>query len=121
MENYLKHKNYYGSVEFSADDNTLYGKIIGINDLVTYEAESVNELKNSFKEAVEDYLETCKELEKEPNKFYKGIFNVRTSSRVHAYLAILAEKKQMKLNEVVNKAFDFLMNNEDIVITKNAD
>lgn len=121
MENYLKHKDYYGSVEFSADDNTLYGKIIGINDLVTYEAESVNELKTSFKEAVEDYLETCKELKKEPNKFYKGIFNVRTSSRVHAYLAILAEKKQMKLNEVVNKAFDFLMNHEDMVITKNTD
>ena len=41
MENYLKHKNYYRSVEFSSVDNTLYGKIIGIDDLVTYEAESV--------------------------------------------------------------------------------
>ena len=116
MGNYLKHKNYFGSVAFNAEDNILYGRIIGINDLVTYEAESAGELKSAFIDAIEDYLEICKSLEKEPNKLYKGVFNVRTSSAVHTYLAILAEKKQMKLNEVVNKAFDFLMENEDKVI-----
>ena len=120
MENYLKHKNYFGSVEFSADDNILYGQIIGINDLVTYEAESVDKLKEVFIDSVEDYLQTCKSLDKEPNKFYKGVFNVRTSRAVHAYLAVLADKKQMKLNEVVNKAFDYLIKNEDIVITNNS-
>ncbi|HAO15233.1 MAG TPA: toxin-antitoxin system HicB family antitoxin [Tenacibaculum sp.] len=117
MSNYLTHGDYYGSVEFSADDNILYGKIIGINDLVTYEAESVDDLKGAFIEAIEDYLETCKSLGKEPNKLYKGAFNVRTTKRVHAYLAILAEKRKMKLNEVVNKAFDYLMKNEDKVIS----
>jgi predicted HicB family RNase H-like nuclease len=116
MENYLKHKNYFGSVEFSAEDTVLYGKIIGINDLVTYEAVSVEDLKNAFIEAVEDYLETCKDLNKSPDKFFKGVFNVRTSNSVHRSLALLAEKKKMKLNEVVNKAFDFLIENEDAVI-----
>ena len=117
MENHLNHKGYFGSVEYSAENHILYGKIMGVNDLVTYEAESVGKLKEEFTEAVEDYLETCKELGKEPDKRYKGVFNVRTSKTVHAYLALLAEKKQMKLNEVVNKAFDFLMKNEDKVIT----
>ena len=42
---------------------------------------------------------------------------MRTTKRVHAYLAILAEKRKMKLNEVVNKAFDYLMKNEDKVIS----
>jgi len=46
MENYLKYKNYYGSVEFSVRDNILFGSIIGIDDLVTYESESVEELKS---------------------------------------------------------------------------
>ena len=117
MENYLKHKDYFGSVEFSSMDNILYGSIIGINDLVTYEAESVEELKKAFVESVEDYLETCNALGKEPNKFFKGVFNVRTSRAVHTYLAILAEKKKMKLNEVVNKAFDFLIKNENEVLS----
>ena len=116
MEDYLKHKNYFGSVQFSADDNILYGKIIGINDLVTYEAESVEELKSAFIEGVEDYLETCEEIGKEPNKFFKGVFNVRTSRAVHAYLSILADRKKMKMNEIVNKAFHYLMDNEDKII-----
>ena len=116
MENYLKHKNYFGSVEFSSEDNTLYGNIIGIDDLVTYEAESVKELKKVFIESIEDYLETCNSLGKEPNKFFKGVFNVRTSNYVHRYLVMLAEKKKMKLNEVVNKAFDFLIKNEAEVL-----
>ena len=112
----LKHGDYLGSVEFNAEDNILHGKIIGINDLVTYEASSVEELQEALKEAVADYLETCKELEKTPNKFFRGVFNVRTSNETHRDLAIIAEKKKMKLNELVNKAFDFLVNNEDKVL-----
>lgn len=116
MENYLKYKNYLGSVEFSAEDNILHGKIIGTDDLVTYEAVSVEELKKVFEESVEDYLATCQILDKEPDKYFKGVFNVRTSNAVHRHLAILAEKKNMKMNEVVNKAFEFLIKNEDEVL-----
>ena len=104
MENHLSYKEYFGSVKFSVDDAILYGEIIGINDLVTYEAETIKELQSAFQYAVEDYLETCETLGKVPHKFYKGSFNVRTSTKVHTYLAILAQRKQMKLNEIVNKA-----------------
>lgn len=116
MEDYLKYKNYLGSVEFSATDGVLHGKIIGINDLVTYEGDSVSDLQEAFIDSVDDYLQTCSELKKEPNKFFKGVFNVRTSSVRHRDLAVIAEKKKMKLNELVNKAFDFLVNNEDEVL-----
>ncbi|PIB39055.1 type II toxin-antitoxin system HicB family antitoxin [Maribacter sp. 4G9] len=116
MEDYLKYKDYLGSVEFSADDGVLHGKIIGINDLVTYEGTSVVELRSEFEDAVEDYLQMCVDLEKEPNKFFKGVFNVRTSNETHRDLVIIAEKKKMKLNELVNKAFDFLVKNEDKVL-----
>ena len=116
MEDYLKHRGYLGSVDFSAEDGVLYGKIIGVNDLVTYEGTSVEELKTAFIDSVEDYLGFCKELGKEPDKFFKGVFNVRTSNETHRKLAIIAEKKKMKLNELVNKAFDFLVKNEDKVL-----
>lgn len=116
MENNLKYKEYLGSVEYSAEDSVLYGKIIGINDLVTYQASSVKELEESFKEAVEDYLELCEDIGKEPNKLFKGSFNVRTSRHVHKSLAIMAARKKMKLNELVNKAFDYLVQNEDKVL-----
>ncbi|MFS4457029.1 type II toxin-antitoxin system HicB family antitoxin [Maribacter sp. 2304DJ31-5] len=116
MADYLKHKDYLGSVDFSSEDGVLYGKVIGVNDLVTYEGTSVEELNKAFIDSVEDYLATCKEIDKEPNKFFKGVFNVRTSNEIHRELSMIAEKKKMKLNELVNKAFDFLVKNEDKVL-----
>jgi len=62
----MKYKNYYGSVEFSNEDSIFWGKIIGINDHITYEGDSVETLRNNFQEAVEDYFEICKEIGKEP-------------------------------------------------------
>lgn len=116
MANYLKYKNYIGSVEFSAEDGVLFGKVAGINDLVSYEGTSVKELQQAFKEAVNDYLETCKDLGRNPDKLFKGVFNVRTSNERHRALSMLAEKKKMKLNDVVNKAFEYLVQNEDKVL-----
>ncbi len=57
MPDKLKYKNFIGTVKFSADDDVFYGKIEGINDLVTFEGTTANELKTAFKEAVDDYLE----------------------------------------------------------------
>ena len=116
MKNHLEHKGYYGTVAFSDEDNVLFGKIVGINDLVNYEAESVGELRTAFKEAVDDYLETCAALGKEPKKHFKGVFNVRAGAPRHSVLALIAAKKQMKLNELVNVAFDYLINNEEKVL-----
>lgn len=56
MKSKLKYKSYTGSVEYSAEDSVFHGKILDINDLVTYEASHLKELEKSFKEAVDDYL-----------------------------------------------------------------
>lgn len=68
MEDYLKYKGYIATVGYSASDKVFYGKIAGINDLVNFEADNVKDLGKKFKETVNDYLATCKELEKEPEK-----------------------------------------------------
>ena len=84
--------------------NVFSGKIIGTTDLVTFEGESVVKLKKAFYEAVEDYLVLCKETGKEPEKTYKGSFNVRISPELHRRTAILAKKRNMSLNSFVEKA-----------------
>jgi predicted HicB family RNase H-like nuclease len=119
MADNLEHKGYFGSVEYSSGDGLLYGKVIGINDLVTYEGASVKELKEAFEESVDDYLKTCKEAGKEPNRFYRGVFNIRTSGEIHRELSVMAERRKMKLNELVNKAFAYLVKNEDKVMNQN--
>ncbi len=64
MKNILTHKGFIGSVKYSAKDGVFYGKIKGINDLVTYEGTTVDELENAFKEMVELHIGDCKMIEK---------------------------------------------------------
>jgi len=119
MEDYLKYKGYIATVGYSASDKVFYGKIEGINDLVNFEADNVKDLEKEFKEAVNDYLATCKELGKEPDKVYKGVFNVRVTRDLHRKIATIAARKDLKLNYVVKRSLDFLVNNEDKVLSSN--
>lgn len=106
MSEFLEYKKYYGSVQFSAEDEVFYGKIADINDLVTFEGTTVKQLKNAFHEAVDDYLETCKEIGKEPEKPYKGSFNIRISPDLHRQAAQQAMLNGVSLNDFVKSAID---------------
>jgi predicted HicB family RNase H-like nuclease len=119
MKNYFEYNGYIGSVEFSAEDRVFFGKIHGINDLVTFEGASVDELEEAFKEAITDYLATCEELGKRPDKVYKGSFNVRVSEKLHHDSALLAKKKGVNLNEVVKAALSYMVQHEDLLNKEN--
>lgn len=113
MNDILEYNGYYGSIHYSSKDEVFHGKIVGINDLVSYEGESAADLKTAFQEAIEDYLETCKELNKEPDKLYKGSFNIRIPSDLHRKAAIVAAIKNVTLNELVKTAIDALIMHSD--------
>ncbi len=104
MNNIIVHKNYLGSVEYSDDDEIFFGKILGIRDLISYEGTSVKELKSSFMEAVDDYLETCNSLNRKPEKPFKGSFNIRIDSDLHRMAFVLATQKNESLNNFVKEA-----------------
>ena len=104
MKNTLHYKGYYGSVEFSNEDNVFFGRIIGINDRITYEGDSVYGLRRDFEEAVDEYLETCEQLGKEPEKAYKGTFNVRIDPILHRQLALYSTSNGKTLNSTVEEA-----------------
>jgi predicted HicB family RNase H-like nuclease len=109
MNDILQYKDYLASVHFSSEDDVFYGKILGINDLVSFEGASVKELKKAFHEAVEDYLETCKNVGKEPNKTYKGTFNVRIPTDLHKEAAVFAAVNNLSLNDFVKTAINFAL------------
>ena len=102
--NVMEYKGYVGTVEFSAEDNILFGKVIGINGLVSYEGDSIRTLREDFKAAVDDYLEMCEAKGIEPQKCYKGNFNVRISPELHRSLALLAASHNTTLNATVEEA-----------------
>ncbi|MBD1393141.1 type II toxin-antitoxin system HicB family antitoxin [Mucilaginibacter glaciei] len=116
MNDILQYNNYYASVHFSADDEVFHGKILGINDLVSFEGASVKDLKNAFEEAVEDYLETCTMIDKTPEKTYKGTFNVRVSSTLHKEAAIFAAVNNITLNEFVKRALSFTLSHKNGIV-----
>lgn len=86
--NSFKYKGFIGSIRPSVENDCLYGKIEFINDLITYEAETVPEFKKAFETAVDDYLETCKSLGKTPEKPFKGSFNLRIGPELHRKLEL---------------------------------
>lgn len=77
MKDRMQYRDFIGSVHFSGTDDIFHGKIEGIDDLVTFEGESVQQLKKAFEEAVDDYLELCAHVGKPATKSYKGSFNGR--------------------------------------------
>lgn len=113
MDDYLAYNGYLASVHFSAEDDVFYGKILGIDDLVNFEGASVKEMKKAFQEAVDDYLETCKALGKEPNKTYKGTFNVRISTNLHKAAAVYAASNNISLNEFIKNAIRYALLHKD--------
>lgn len=106
MKDLLTYKDFTGSVHFSAADKVFHGKLEGIEDLVTFEGQSVAELTTAFHEAVEDYIELCKKVGKEPVKTCKGKFNVRVSFDLHRKAAEKATRLGISLNQLVQRALD---------------
>lgn len=102
--NTLKYKGYIGSVAYSEPDKVFFGKIEGIDGLVNYEGESVQELTSAFKEAVDDYLIFCQEHNVKPEKSYTGTFNVRIPPATHRDIANLAAEAGISINAFVKKA-----------------
>jgi predicted HicB family RNase H-like nuclease len=114
MKDVLVHKDYIGSVHFNASDEVFFGSIEGIDDLITFEGDSVIELKRAFEEAVEDYITLCEEEGKEMEKSYKGSFNVRVSPEVHKKAKRIAQMKGMSLNQFVQKALEDEVRKEEV-------
>ncbi len=101
MNNTMEYKGYVGSVEFSEEDALFYGKVLGIRALISYEGTNAAELVADFHGAVDDYLELCAQSGTEPEKAYKGSFNVRISPELHKQAAIAAMSHNMSLNSFV--------------------
>ena len=80
MSNVLAYKGYFAPVEFDAEQHVLTGMVAGIRDAIVFEGSTAEEVEQCFHDAVDDYLEFCAEKGKEPERAFKGSFNVRTGS-----------------------------------------
>jgi predicted HicB family RNase H-like nuclease len=114
MKDVLVYKGFMGSVHLSADDEIFFGKVEGIEDLISFEGNSVKEIKKAFQEAVEDYIEICRGNGKDLEKSYKGSFNVRMPPELHKKVKRTAVKMGISLNQFIQKAVEDELQKEDI-------
>ncbi len=106
MTKSMIYNGYHGSIEYSAEDDCLHGRLLNIDDIISYEGNSLAKIKAAFREAVDDYLAYCKEIGKEPNKPYTGKVMFRIDPQVHAKAALAAQLKGMSLNQWAERALE---------------
>lgn len=111
----LKYKDYEGTAELDMSRRVCRGKILFIDDLVTYEAASPAELQTEFEAAVDDYIDTCATLGREPQKPLRGQFNVRVPPALHKAAALRALAENVSLNDVAVRALDAFVNIHSVV------
>jgi len=104
--NTLTYKDYIGTVSFSSEDEVFYGKLEHIHDLITFESENAHDLKKAFEEAVDDYIAFSKEKGVEPEKPFKGSFNVRVKPSLHKLAFLRAIKSGISLNKFIETAIE---------------
>ncbi len=106
MNNVMTFKGYSARIEYDDEDAILFGQIAGIRDGVGFHADNVEDLRTAFHEAVDDYLETCAKVGKEPQKPYSGKMMFRVSPEVHRKAALAAELSGKSLNQWAEEVLD---------------
>ena len=98
----LKYKGYSGTVEYSEEDNCLFGKVIGMNkNIITYEGKTVEDLKADFVSGIDLYLDSCKDRGVKPQKPFSGTLNIRIPSEVHSQLALKSQLTGRSINAII--------------------
>lgn len=106
MKAALEYRGYLGSAEVDVENDVLVGRLLFIEDVIGYSADSAATLRAAFEEAVDDYLASCIEDRREPDVPFKGSFNVRIGAERHRRAALAAQRRGQTLNEFVGEAID---------------
>lgn len=100
----LTYKGYQGSFKYDPDADIFHGDVLHINDVVTFQGRSIDELKTALAESIEIYIEYCEKKGRAPEKPYSGRFNVRLTPKVHQRIALEASRDGVSLNHWVAQA-----------------
>ena len=98
----MEYKGYFGKVVFDDEANIFHGEVINLRDVVTFQGETVEELRKAFQESVDDYLDFCAVRGEEPEKPYSGKFVVRVDPELHKNISIQARKNGKSLNSWIH-------------------
>ena len=99
-------KGYRAKIEYDKENMIFVGHVIGINDSVNFHGRSVDELTKEFDNAINNYLDYCRQAGKEPEKEFRGSFNIRIKPEQHRRIALYAADEGITINQFVSRAID---------------
>ena len=108
----MEYKGYIGKVEIDEELGILYGEVINVRDVITFEGTTVEEVQQAFRESVDDYLEFCAQRGESPEKPFSGKFVVRLPAELHRQAYIQAKLKDKSLNSWVTEVLQRALRNQ---------
>jgi predicted HicB family RNase H-like nuclease len=99
----MEYKGYLGCSEVNEETGLIFGEVIGLRDVITYQGRTADEARESFKESIDLYLETCAAEGFDPDKPYSGHLLIRTKASVHRILVSLAKSRGVSLNTLTDR------------------
>ena len=108
----MEYKGYIGKVEIDEAVGILYGEVINVRDVITFEGTTVDEVQQAFRESVDDYLEFCAQRGESPEKPFSGKFVVRLPAELHRKAYIQAKLKDKSLNSWITEVLQSVLRNQ---------
>jgi predicted HicB family RNase H-like nuclease len=112
----ISYKGYKGHFNYDSEADIFHGKIIGLKDVVTFQGRSIDELKQSIKDSVDDYLEMCKTENKSPDKPFSGRFSLRLNPELHSKVAIAAALNKKSINMWITESVKDTLDKQNIIM-----
>lgn len=107
----IEYKGYTGMMEVDAEAGVIFGRVIGLRDVITFQGETVAEATKAFHDSVDDYLDWCAEKGEAPERPFSGKFVLRLDPNLHRKLAVAAEARGRSLNALIAETLEALFSN----------
>jgi len=108
----MEYKGYIGKVEIDNEAGVLYGEVINVRDVITFEGTTVDEIQQAFRDSVDDYLDFCAQRGESPEKPFSGKFVVRLPAELHRKAYIQAKLKDKSLNSWITEVLQSVLRNQ---------
>lgn len=106
MSKMMEYKGYHARIEYDGDDAIFTGKVYGIVDSLNFHGTSVAELEEMFHQSIDNYLQMCASAGKQPDREFKGSFNIRITPELHQGISLQAAREGLSLNQYVSRALE---------------
>jgi predicted HicB family RNase H-like nuclease len=105
----MNYKGYHGQVNYDEEARLFHGEVVGLRDVITFQGTSVDELEQTFKDSIDEYLDFCKELQRAPEKPFSGKLMLRLPPEIHERAAYQAKQNGLSLNTWIKQGIERLL------------